>query len=129
MRRFFCYMAPIAHDGHSDDRYLGFTFDSEQAIRVLKDLRALGYKRVSVKLMLTFLLHKIVHRKEKLEKMKSLLQVRDSITISGLAKSLGVTRQTIYNWRDAGFLFLNDKGQVDIKETVDFWETIDGWVQ
>lgn len=119
----------MTHNGHSDDRYLGFTFEPEKAIRVLTDLRDLGYDHVSIRQMLVFALSKIEHRQEKLEKMKSLLEVRESISVSGLATSLGVTRQTIYNWRDAGYVFRTSTGQIDLKETVDFWEAIDSWVQ
>ena len=86
----------MTHNGHSDDRYLGFTFEPEKAIRILTDLRDLGYDHVSIRQMLAFALSKIEHRQEKLEKMKHLLEVRESISVSGLATSLGVTRQTIY---------------------------------
>ena len=119
----------MTRNDHSDDRYLGFTFETEKAIRVLTDLRDLGYDHVSIRQMLVFALSKIEHRQEKLEKMKSLLEVRESISVSGLATSLGVTRQTIYNWRDAGYVFRTQTGQIDLKETVDFWEAIDSWVQ
>ena len=47
--------------------------------------------------------------------------------MSSLAKALGVTRQTIYNWRDAGYIFCTQQGQVDLKETVEFWDVIDDW--
>ena len=42
----------MTHNGHSDDRYLGFTFEIEKAIRVLTDLRDLGYDHVPIKQML-----------------------------------------------------------------------------
>lgn len=119
----------MTHNGHSDDRYLGFTFEPEKAIRVLTDLRDLGYDHVSIRQMLVFALSKIEHRQEKLEKMKHLLEVRESISVSGLATALGVTRQTIFNWRDAGYIFRTPTGQIDLKETVNFWEAIDSWVQ
>ena len=118
----------MTHNGHSDDRYLGFTFEPEKAIRVLMDLRDLGYD-LSIRQMLVFALSKIEHCQEKLEKMKHLLEVREFISVSGLATALGVTRQTIYNWRDAGYVFRTPTGQIDLKETIDFWETIDSWVQ
>ena len=118
----------MTHNGHSDDRYLGFTFEPEKAIRVLTDLRDLGYD-LSIRQMLVFALSKIEHCQEKLEKMKHLLEVREFISVSGLATALGVTRQTIYNWRDAGYVFRTPTGQIDLKETIDFWETIDSWVQ
>ena len=79
--------------------------------------------------MLVFALSKIEHCQEKLEKMKHLLDVREFISVSGLATALGVPRQTIYNWRDAGYVFRTPTGQIDLKETIDFWETIDSWVQ
>ena len=116
-------------DIHSDNRYLGLTFDTQSGINVLTALRDLGRDKVSVRLMLSFALSKIEHRREKLEKMKQLLQIKDSISVSSLAKALGVTRQTIYNWRDAGCIFLSPQNQIDLKETVEFWEAIDDWVQ
>ena len=70
----------MTHNGHSDDRYLGFTFETEKAIHVLTDLRDLGYVHVSIRQMLVFALSKIEHRQEKLEKMKHLLEVRESIS-------------------------------------------------
>ena len=114
---------------HTDNRYLGFTFDTQTGINVLTDLLKLGYRKVSVQLMLSFALSKIEHRHEKLEKMKQLLQIKDSISVSSLAKAIGVTRQTIYNWRDTGYIFRTPQGQVNLKETVEFWEAIDNWVQ
>ena len=114
---------------HTDNRYLGLTFDTQSGIDVLKALLGLGRDKVSVRLMLSFALSKIEHRREKLEKMKQLLQIKDSISVSSLAKALGVTRQTIYNWRDAGYIFRTPQNQIDLKETVEFWEAIDDWVQ
>ena len=119
----------MKYDAHTDNRYLGLTFDTQSGIDVLKALLGLGRDKVSVRLMLSFALSKIEHRREKLEKMKQLLQIKDSISVSSLAKALGVTRQTIYNWRDAGCIFLSPQNQIDLKETVEFWEAIDDWVQ
>ena len=39
----------MTRNDHSDDRYLGFTFETEKAIRVLTDLRDLGYVHVSIR--------------------------------------------------------------------------------
>ena len=114
---------------HTDNRYLGLTFDTQTGISILTALRDIGYEKVSVQLMISFALSKIEHRQEKLEKMKHLLEVRESISVSGLATALGVTRHTIYNWRAAGYVFRTATGQIDLKETVDFWETIGSWVQ
>lgn len=60
----------MTHNGHSDDRYLGFTFETEKAIRVLTDLRDLGYDHVSIRQMLVIALSKIEHRQEKLERCR-----------------------------------------------------------
>ena len=117
----------MKYDKHTDNRYLGLTFDTQTGINVLTALRDLKYDKVSVRLMLSFALSKIEHRREKLEKMKQLLQIKESISVSSLAKALGVARQTIYNWRDAGYIFHTQQGQVDLKETVEFWEVIDDW--
>ena len=122
-------MGQMKYDEHTDNRYLGLTFDTQSGIDVLKALLGLGRDKVSVHLMLSFALSKIEHRREKLEKMKQLLQIKDSISVSSLAKALGVTRQTIYNWRDAGYIFRTPQNQIDLKETVEFWEAIDDWIQ
>lgn len=126
---FFFLRGQMNYDKHTDNRYLGLTFDTQSGINVLKALLGLGYNKVSIRLMLSFALSKIEHRREKLEKMKQLLQIKDSISISSLAKALGFTRQTIYNWRDAGYIFSTDQGKIDLEETVAFWEAIDDWVQ
>lgn len=126
----FFFKGQMKFDMHSDNRYLGFTFDTQTGIDVLNALRGLGYEKVSLKLMLSFALSRIEHRREKLEKMKQLLQVKETIAVSSLANALGVTRQTIYNWEKSGYLFrAKNSNQIDLKETVEFWEVIDDWVE
>ena len=77
----------MKYDEHTDNRYLGLTFDTQSGIDVLKALLGLGRDKVSVRLMLSFALSKIEHRREKLEKMKQLLQIKDSISVSSLYAS------------------------------------------
>ncbi len=61
----------MKYDQHTDNRYLGLTYDTQSGIDVLKALLGLGRDKVSVRLMLSFALSKIEHRREKLEKMKT----------------------------------------------------------
>ena len=116
-------------DPHTDNRYLGFTFDTQTGINVLTDLLRLGRKKVSVQLMLSFALSKIEHRHEKLEKMKVLKESCSIIGVGAFARTLGVSRQTVYNWRDAGYLICKKDGKIDLEETVALWEAIDSWVE
>ena len=119
----------MKYDKHTDNRYLGFTFDTQTGINVLTALRDLGNDRVSVRLMLSFAQSKIEHRREKLEKMKVLKANKSIVSVSTLAQYLGVSRQTVYNWRDTGYIFRTEQGKIDLEETVSFWEAIDNWVQ
>ena len=49
----------MKYDEHTDNRYLGLTFDTQSGIDVLKALLGLGRDKVSVRLMLSFALSKI----------------------------------------------------------------------
>jgi len=81
----------MTHDGHSDDRYLGLLLQPRRPFVSSQIFVILVMIMFPSARCLFFALSKIEHRQEKLEKMKHLLEVRESISVSGLTTALGAT--------------------------------------
>ena len=64
---------------------------------------------------------KIDNPKVHIEKMKALSENRKLYNMKELSGYLGISRQTLYNWKDEGWLVM-DEGKVHLPNTIELWE-------
>ena len=83
-----------------------------------------GQKLTSVKELLAFALPRIENWKDRLEQMKAYANVREECNNKELATRLDVSRQTIYNWKEWGYIVYKGT-KVDIPGTIQLWEELD----
>lgn len=70
---------------------------------------------------------RIKNQRQKYDKMKELVALRPDWNWKELAPKLQVARQTLYNWRDEGWMVTTDSGKPDLKKTIRLWEELN-WV-
>ena len=64
---------------------------------------------------------RIAHKEQVLLKLKEYSKVRTECNCSELSNVLGISRQTIYNWMDRGYLLINDYNKIKVLETYNYW--------
>lgn len=79
-----------------------------------------GKTRVQLQELLRLCLAEIDNWPEKYERLGNLCKTHDSCNLSEFSRWMEVSRQTVYNWRENGYLILGGKG-VDMRETYKFW--------
>ena len=64
---------------------------------------------------------RIAHKEEVMEKLLEYSKVRMECNCNELSVVLGISRQTIYNWMDRGYLILNKAKKICVFETYHYW--------
>ena len=60
-----------------------------------------------------------------LEAIRNCADIRREWKLSELSIALGVSRQTLYNWKESGYLICDpDSGKVDMKLTEGLWNDL-----
>lgn len=65
---------------------------------------------------------RVANREAIMHKMKHLSTLRDDCNLSEFARALGVSRQSIMNWKDNGYLAMAIGNRIKVKETLELWE-------
>lgn len=76
---------------------------------------------ISVRDLISICAIKIEKPAVHIEKMKALAENRKLYNMKELSERLGISRQTLYNWRDEGWLVM-DEGKVNLPKTIELWE-------
>ena len=79
------------------------------------------YSLISVRDLISICAIKIEKPAVHIEKMKALAENRKLYNMKELSERLGISRQTLYNWRDGGWLVM-DEGKVHLPKTIELWE-------
>lgn len=67
---------------------------------------------------------RIEKRQERFEKLQALAELRPIWNLKELSERLGMSRQTLYNWKEEGWLVVNSTGKADLKATVKLWKEL-----
>lgn len=97
--------------------------DVNKAYDLLNMFKEAGKNRIDIQTILDEAAPKIVGYKKYLEKLADIATRKDSCNFSEFAGWLDVSRQTVYNWRDNGYL-VHTKSKIDIPATVRLWESL-----
>lgn len=100
---------------------LNHNLDIRTAISILQKLNENGRRVISVKELLCLSVPRIAHKEQVLLKLKEYSKVRTECNCSELSNVLGISRQTIYNWMDRGYLLINDYNKIKVLETYNYW--------
>ena len=76
---------------------------------------------ITVRDLISICAIKIDKPKVHIEKMKTLSENRKLYNMKELSERLGISRQTLYNWRDEGWLVM-EEGKVHLPRTIELWE-------
>ena len=100
---------------------LKHNLDIRTTISVLQKLNEQGRRVVSVEELLCLSVPRIAHKEEVMEKLLEYSKVRMECNCNELSAVLGISRQTIYNWMDRGYLILNKAKKICVFETYHYW--------
>lgn len=84
-----------------------------------------GYDYIRVGELIKYCSPRIELRNERYQKMKELSQLRPIWNFKELAARLGTSRQTLYNWKDEGWIVTDRDGKADLARTTKLWEDFD----
>ena len=97
--------------------------DVNKAYDLLIMFKEAGKNRIDIQTILDEAAPKIVGYRKYLEKLADIATRKESCNFSEFAGWLDVSRQTVYNWRDNGYL-AHTKSKIDIPATVCLWESL-----
>ena len=108
---------------NSDSTLLRMQVDVGKAYDLLAMFKEAKKTRIDIQTILDEASPKIVGYKKYLERLSDIATRKDSCNFSEFAGWLDVSRQTVYNWRDNGYL-VHTKSKIDIPATVRLWESL-----
>ena len=108
---------------NSDSTLLRMQVDVGKAYDLLKMFKEGKKTRIDIQTILDEAAPKIVGYKKYLEKLADIATRKESCNFSEFAGWLDVSRQTVYNWRDNGYL-VHTKSKIDIPATVRLWDSL-----
>ena len=100
---------------------LKHNLDIRTTIGVLQKLNDQGRRVISVKELLCLSVPRIAHKGDVLNKLKEYSKVRKECNCNELSGVLGISRQTVYNWLDRGYLITNQYKKIQVIETYNYW--------
>lgn len=107
----------------NDSVILRMQVDVNKAYDLLNMFKEAGKNRIDIQTILDEAAPKIIGYKKYLEKLADIATRKESCNFSEFAGWLDVSRQTVYNWRDNGYL-VHTKSKIDIPATVRLWESL-----
>jgi len=107
----------------NDSVILRMQVDVNKAYDLLNMFKGAGKNRIDIQTILDEAAPKIIGYKKYLEKLADIATRKESCNFSEFAGWLDVSRQTVYNWRDNGYL-VHTKSKIDIPATVRLWESL-----
>lgn len=97
--------------------------DVNKACDLLRMFKEAGHSHIDICSLLRASTPKIVGVEEYIKKLKLRMQNRVSCNISEFAIWLDVSRQTVYNWKQYGYLVFSGK-KIDLPGTIELWQSI-----
>ena len=79
-------------------------------------------RAITIKEILQLATPRVANREALMQKMAHLSTLRDDCNLSEFARALGVSRQTVCNWKDNGYLAITLGNRIKVKETLELWE-------
>ena len=104
----------------NDSIILGQQVDVAKALDLLAMFKEAGKERIDIRTILDEAAPKIKDYPALVAKMEQLSLTHATCSITEFAAWLKVSRQTVYNWRDANYLIYSGK-KVNLPETLDLW--------
>ena len=104
---------------------LKHNLDIRTAINILTKLNERGRRVISVQELLCLTVPRIAHKEELMSKLKAYAAKRTDCNCNELSSALGISRQTIYNWQERGYLILNENNRILVLDTYHYWLTKD----
>jgi hypothetical protein len=107
----------------NESTLLRMQVDVNKAYDLLNMFKEAGKNRIDIQTILDEAAPKIIGYKKYLKKLADIATRKESCNFSEFAGWLDVSRQTVYNWRDNGYL-VHTKSKIDIPATVRLWESL-----
>lgn len=79
-------------------------------------------KKIRIRDIIKFCAPRIERREERFLQLKKLSEARPIWNFKELSERIGISRQTLYNWKDEGWILTDENGKADLKRTVELWE-------
>ena len=79
-------------------------------------------RAITIKEILQLATPRVANREAVMQKMAHLSTLRDDCNLSEFARALGVSRQSVTNWKDNGYLVLTLGNRIKVKDTLELWE-------
>ena len=79
-------------------------------------------RAITIKELLQLATPRVANREAVMQKMAHLSTLRDDCNLSEFARALGVSRQSVTNWKDNGYLVLTLGNRIKVKDTLELWE-------
>ena len=105
-------------------RILNLKLDVKTVKALMELYQQQNYGHTTVSELLRLATPEIDDKEEKLGLLKKCAAVRPISNISELSSKLGVSRQTLYNWKSEGYLLLDNQGKVHLPSTIKLWEDL-----
>lgn len=72
--------------------------------------------------LIRFCAPRIEHRDERYRQLKQYSETKPIVSFSDLSRFINISRQTLYNWKDEGWIITDHNGKADLRRTVELWE-------
>ena len=72
--------------------------------------------------LIRFCAPRIEHRDERYRQLKQYSETKPIVSFSNLSRFINISRQTLYNWKDEGWIITDHNGKADLRRTVELWE-------
>ena len=79
-------------------------------------------RAITIKEILQLATPRVANREALMQKMAHLSTLRDDCNLSEFARALGVSRQSVCNWKDNGYLSITISNRIKVKDTLELWE-------
>ena len=79
-------------------------------------------RAITIKELLQLATPRVANREAVMQKMAHLSTLRDDCNLSEFARALGVSRQSVTNWKDNGYLVVTFGNRIKVKDTLELWE-------
>ena len=104
----------------NDMNLAALEFDVKAALDTLQMFAEADKPRIRVQELLQQCMGKIDNWQEKYVRLEELTSNHELSNYTEFANWMGVSRQTVNNWKANGYILLRDK-KVDLKQTFKFW--------
>lgn len=107
----------------SDITILMQQVDVTKAYDLLAMFKEAGKEKIDVRTILDEAAPKIKDYAVLVEKLEQLADNHGTCNVSEFSAWMKVSRQTVYNWKDCGYLVYSGK-KVNLPETLDLWRSL-----